>query len=178
EESTSEGERNDASGKKDGNGDSQLIKQKQRRKPRVLFSQAQVYELDRRFAQQRYLSAPEREQLAQMLKLTPTQVKIWFQNKRYKYKRQRQDRNLQELSSLQLPPRPRHVNVPVLVKDGRPCMGGNINPAYSAPCNVNPFAYSAPAYNSVNNLSSMNQIPQGGTGGYVQQQMCQGPLRT
>lgn len=38
-----------------------------------------VYELERRFKQQRYLSAPEREHLAQLIQLTPTQVKIWFQ---------------------------------------------------------------------------------------------------
>ena len=70
-----------------------------KRKPRVLFSQvyinnfdltcqlinesinlmkkqAQVYELERRFKQQRYLSAPEREHLSLVLKLTPTQVII------------------------------------------------------------------------------------------------------
>ncbi|XP_059611708.1 homeobox protein Nkx-2.2a [Phlebotomus argentipes] len=58
-----------------------------KRKPRVLFSQSQVLELERRFRLQRYLSAPEREVLAQSLSLTPTQVKIWFQNRRYKCKR-------------------------------------------------------------------------------------------
>lgn len=58
-----------------------------KRKPRVLFSQAQVLELERRFRQQRYLSAPEREVLAQNLNLSATQVKIWFQNRRYKSKR-------------------------------------------------------------------------------------------
>ncbi|XP_049278596.1 muscle-specific homeobox protein tinman isoform X1 [Anopheles funestus] len=58
-----------------------------KRKPRILFSQGQVLELERRFRQQRYLSAPERETLASILKLTPTQVKIWFQNRRYKSKR-------------------------------------------------------------------------------------------
>ncbi|XP_055683034.1 muscle-specific homeobox protein tinman [Lutzomyia longipalpis] len=58
-----------------------------KRKPRVLFSQSQVLELERRFRLQRYLSAPEREVLAQTLSLTPTQVKIWFQNRRYKCKR-------------------------------------------------------------------------------------------
>ncbi|XP_055543196.1 muscle-specific homeobox protein tinman [Wyeomyia smithii] len=58
-----------------------------KRKPRILFSQGQVLELERRFRQQRYLSAPERETLATVLKLTPTQVKIWFQNRRYKSKR-------------------------------------------------------------------------------------------
>ena len=49
----------------------------QRRKRRVLFSQAQVYELERRFKQQKYLSAPEREHLASMINLTPTQVRIF-----------------------------------------------------------------------------------------------------
>ncbi|PWA29569.1 hypothetical protein CCH79_00007985, partial [Gambusia affinis] len=63
-----------------------------RRKRRVLFSQAQVYELERRFKQQKYLSAPEREHLASMIHLTPTQVKIWFQNHRYKMKRQAKDK--------------------------------------------------------------------------------------
>lgn len=58
-----------------------------KRKPRVLFSQGQVLELERRFRQQRYLSAPEREILAQTLNLSATQVKIWFQNRRYKSKR-------------------------------------------------------------------------------------------
>ncbi|XP_025835393.1 homeobox protein DTH-2-like, partial [Agrilus planipennis] len=45
----------------------------QRRKRRVLFTQAQVYELERRFKQQKYLSAPEREHLASLIHLTPTQ---------------------------------------------------------------------------------------------------------
>lgn len=48
----------------------------QRRKRRVLFTQAQVYELERRFKQQKYLSAPEREHLASLIHLTPTQVRV------------------------------------------------------------------------------------------------------
>nr|KAG5714491.1 hypothetical protein BaRGS_006937 [Batillaria attramentaria] len=70
----------------------------QRRKRRVLFSQAQVYELERRFKQQKYLSAPEREHLASMINLTPTQVKIWFQNHRYKQKRMQKDKEKMEPS--------------------------------------------------------------------------------
>ena len=45
-----------------------------KKKRRVLFSKAQTFELERRFRQQRYLSAPEREHLANLLNLTPTQV--------------------------------------------------------------------------------------------------------
>lgn len=58
-----------------------------KRKPRVLFSQTQVLDLERRFREQRYLSAPEREILSQALSLSATQVKIWFQNRRYKSKK-------------------------------------------------------------------------------------------
>nr|CAH8830677.1 unnamed protein product [Trichobilharzia regenti] len=70
----------------------------QRRKRRVLFTQAQVYELERRFKQQKYLSAPEREHLSQLINLTPTQVKIWFQNHRYKCKRAQKDKEASSMS--------------------------------------------------------------------------------
>uniref|UniRef100_T1JTE7 Homeobox domain-containing protein n=1 Tax=Tetranychus urticae TaxID=32264 RepID=T1JTE7_TETUR len=66
----------------------------QRRKRRVLFTQQQVHELERRFRLQRYLSAQEREQLASIIALTPTQVKIWFQNHRYKCKRQQKEKSI------------------------------------------------------------------------------------
>ena len=68
----------------------------QRRKRRILFTQAQVYELERRFKTQKYLSAPEREQLSAMINLSPTQVKIWFQNHRYKCKRAQKEREKAE----------------------------------------------------------------------------------
>lgn len=58
-----------------------------KRKPRILFSQTQVHSLEIRFRAQKYLTAPEREELAKNLNLSPTQVKIWFQNRRYKSKR-------------------------------------------------------------------------------------------
>ncbi|KAJ8389376.1 hypothetical protein AAFF_G00120840 [Aldrovandia affinis] len=108
-----------------------------RRKRRVLFSQAQVYELERRFKQQKYLSAPEREHLASMIHLTPTQVKIWFQNHRYKMKRQAKDKVTQQLQQQdnngnlcqqQQQQSPRRVAVPVLVKDGKPCENGSSTP--------------------------------------------------
>lgn len=66
-----------------------------KRKRRILFSKAQTYELERRFRQQRYLSAPEREHLASLLDLTPTQIKIWFQNHRYKTKKMIRERGLE-----------------------------------------------------------------------------------
>lgn len=45
-----------------------------KKRSRAAFSHAQVFELERRFAQQRYLSGPERSELAKNLRLTETQV--------------------------------------------------------------------------------------------------------
>jgi len=52
-----------------------MQQQQQRRKRRILFTQTQIYELERHFRRQRYLSAPEREHLASVVGLSPTQVR-------------------------------------------------------------------------------------------------------
>lgn len=62
-----------------------------KRKRRILFTKPQTNELERRFKTQRYLNAPERESLAQKLGLSATQVKIWFQNNRYKMKKSKEE---------------------------------------------------------------------------------------
>lgn len=95
-----------------------------KRKRRVLFSKAQTFELERRFRQQRYLSAPEREHLASIIRLTPTQVKIWFQNHRYKTKRAATERVEASGSGCS----PRRVAVPLLIKDGKPCQSKLMEP--------------------------------------------------
>ncbi|KAJ8719629.1 hypothetical protein PYW08_011804 [Mythimna loreyi] len=122
-----------------------------KRKRRVLFSKAQTYELERRFRQQRYLSAPEREHLASLIRLTPTQVKIWFQNHRYKTKRAVQEKGAHELNVGGLNS-PRRVAVPVLVKDGRPCVG--------KPDGLPPLGMSLPPYHQ----SMHHQPPVAGHG--------------
>ncbi|KAM3717137.1 Homeobox protein vnd [Dirofilaria immitis] len=101
---------------------------KKRRKRRVLFTKLQTFELERRFRTQRYLSAPEREQLAMQIRLTPTQVKIWFQNHRYKTKKTYQDKGLNSnLIQSNMPMAPidfsqsKRIPVQMLVHDGKRC---------------------------------------------------------
>lgn len=108
-----------------------------KRKRRVLFSKAQTYELERRFRQQRYLSAPEREHLASIIHLTPTQVKIWFQNHRYKTKRAASERVEASGSGCS----PRRVAVPVLVRDGKPCQSKLMEPAYPGTAQIPMASY-------------------------------------
>ncbi|XP_068120544.1 homeobox protein DLX-4 isoform X2 [Hyperolius riggenbachi] len=62
-------------------------KGKKIRKPRTIYSSLQLQALNHRFQQTQYLALPERAELAAQLGLTQTQVKIWFQNKRSKYKK-------------------------------------------------------------------------------------------
>ncbi|XP_041803968.1 transcription factor LBX1a [Chelmon rostratus] len=60
---------------------------KKRRKSRTAFTNHQIYELEKRFLYQKYLSPADRDQIAQQLGLTNAQVITWFQNRRAKLKR-------------------------------------------------------------------------------------------
>ncbi|XP_074641436.1 ventral anterior homeobox 2-like [Tubulanus polymorphus] len=57
------------------------------KRARTTFSAEQLYYLEHEFQRNQYLVGRERTDLAQRLALSETQVKVWFQNRRTKYKR-------------------------------------------------------------------------------------------
>ncbi|XP_036213831.2 homeobox protein slou [Bactrocera oleae] len=73
------------------------------RRARTAFTYEQLVSLENKFKTTRYLSVCERLNLALSLSLTETQVKIWFQNRRTKWKKQNPG---MDVNSPTIPPPP------------------------------------------------------------------------
>ncbi|KAF2349916.1 Homeobox domain [Trinorchestia longiramus] len=58
------------------------------RRNRTIFTAEQLERLEAEFARQQYMVGPERVYLAQSLRLSEAQVKVWFQNRRIKWRKQ------------------------------------------------------------------------------------------
>lgn len=99
-----------------------------KKKTRTIFSKRQIFQLEATFDLKRYLSSSERACLASSLQLTETQVKIWFQNRRNKLKRQLSS-DLED----------KHAHVQTAYKDSR-ALGGCLLPV--------PFPVTYPAHHT------------------------------
>ena len=58
------------------------------RRTRTVFTREQLKAMEDKFDQEKYLSTHGRNEFARQLKLTPLQVKTWFQNRRMKWKKE------------------------------------------------------------------------------------------
>ncbi|OXU27119.1 hypothetical protein TSAR_002936 [Trichomalopsis sarcophagae] len=62
------------------------------KRSRTAYSSVQLVELEKQFNHNRYLCRPQRIQMAENLKLSERQIKIWFQNRRMKFKKEQSGR--------------------------------------------------------------------------------------
>ncbi|XP_048391523.1 H2.0-like homeobox protein isoform X4 [Stegostoma tigrinum] len=69
---------------------------------RAVFSNLQRKGLEKRFEIQKYVTKPDRKQLAAMLGLTDAQVKVWFQNRRMKWRHSKEAQAQREKEKEQL----------------------------------------------------------------------------
>ncbi|PAA76065.1 hypothetical protein BOX15_Mlig002327g1, partial [Macrostomum lignano] len=58
-----------------------------RKHTRPTFSGQQIFALEKTFEQHKYLAGPERARLAYLLGMSESQVKVWFQNRRTKWRK-------------------------------------------------------------------------------------------
>ncbi|XP_078670408.1 uncharacterized protein LOC144910811 [Branchiostoma floridae x Branchiostoma belcheri] len=128
-------------GGKDDDEKAKDKKNRRKKKTRTVFSRQQVFQLESTFDMKRYLSSSERAGLAASLHLTETQVKIWFQNRRNKWKRQL----AAELEAANMAhAAQRMVRVPILYHDSGHMHGEN--PPLSHPASVLPYPHPVPHY--------------------------------
>ncbi|XP_041053765.1 homeobox protein Nkx-6.1 [Carcharodon carcharias] len=64
-----------------------IDKDGKRKHTRPTFSGQQIFALEKTFEQTKYLAGPERARLAYSLGMTESQVKVWFQNRRTKWRK-------------------------------------------------------------------------------------------
>ncbi|XP_076373357.1 homeobox protein HMX3-B-like [Tachypleus tridentatus] len=111
----------------DDNEEDRAKQNRRKKKTRTVFTRSQVFQLESTFDMKRYLSSSERAGLAASLHLTETQVKIWFQNRRNKWKRQiaadLEAANIAHAAATQ-----RVVRVPILYHDNNTSTNGSHSP--------------------------------------------------